>query len=155
MAATLVGDHVVLTCLVDHLSLGDIFRLRRALGRDMDGCEAVVAAVVMRLRLSPRRSTTLSALSARMAASRRCRECGVGCRRRCRVCEACSAAAGYFQMVDRQQILRVHRRWRLAASVRELWARALVPVARSRTGKYLYWRIHVSRRLPPEAAWEA
>lgn len=121
----------ILTCLVDHLTVGEVFRLRRALGAEaLITCEGTVAVLETRLGLTHRKNRTFDQVGRRMARLA-CRECGVACRRIVRVCRACASEPGGFrEMVSRKDV-------RPFVSYADL--RRLRVVARTSVGAHLYW----------------
>ena len=130
---------VILTCLVGHLTVGEVFRLRRALGAEaLITCEETVAVLETRLGLTHRRNRTFDHVGRRMARLA-CRECGVPCRRIVRVCRACATEpGGYREMLSRRDVL-------LAGGVSRADLKRLRVVARTSVGAHLYWRHDVQQ----------
>jgi hypothetical protein len=84
-------------------------------------------------------------------AVRRCRECGHHTRRKYRVCSVCMHTPDTFlSVVTRADIHAMNhaRAWRLrpTALLRRI-AERLVPIAKGRTGAFLYWRRDVDARV--------
>lgn len=134
-------DHpVVLESLSDYLTLGELGRLRRALGTDrFDACPHLGHLAMRRIRLI-RPAPNFQSLSRVMTSSKhRCRECGCATHRQIRVCNSCANEKnGYFQLVSRREIL---ARWRnvRAGLVRRIYENVR-PATRRSTGELLYWR---------------
>ena len=110
---TAMDDPTVLLCLADHLSVGDLFRLRRALGRA--GREdtlwpaevALLVAARMGLLCPSPAAPAMHLLGARMRTTHRCVECGARTRRVVRVCVPCASdPACPVAMVTRQYLMR-------------------------------------------------
>lgn len=124
----------VAACLVEYLSIRDVFALRVALGRD-DGwlLPDVICMLEDRMRLTRRPGRTPSDLSKRMA-NARCHECGRPTRCRPAVCKDCTDLV----MMDRAEIrrLRIH-------NVERFMREELVPAKRTCCGRFLYWRDEV------------
>lgn len=138
-----LDDAAVLVCVTEHLSVGDVFRLRAAFGARgaRDWPEEVRLLVAQRLGL--RRACKWSVLSRRMAT--RCVECGVrtGCRPR--VCAACARDGVHpHRMLSRAD---VRVAWKGKRRLEYLLQYALVPAKRARTGAFVYWESDVARVL--------
>ena len=128
----------VLSLLLGHLSVGDVFRLQRATANDAVWHDREVLAVLRtRVGLKPGGRQDLSDLRRRMALSRgRCRECGAKTRRANRVCTACARDLDgpYAQVTRRQMTSRFGRTATCAV------LRAVPPLAGFAPGRaYLYW----------------
>ena len=124
----------VLELLAPLLTLGDVCRLRRALGaawRD-DATWPVAVVHVQRLRVGLVRPTTLGALAAAVAASRRCAECARR-RRRPRVCQRCAADPQPVALWTRRQIV-AHFSDRAPSAVRRRIVERLCRVKVNATG---------------------
>lgn len=150
----MLAERGVLECLVEHLSIGTLFRLRRALGRvGVVVLEDMIAVCQTKLRytdaylsrVAPPADDAgggrMSALGVHLCHTRtRCRECGTITRRAIRVCEECASTPGsYFELVSRRDIAHA---FALQWQVRSLCKR--IPVATRRcSGQYLYWMAHV------------
>lgn len=137
-------DHPgVLVGLVEHLALGDVFRLHRALGKHPPWPPETPTTVARRMGLK-RTTYTMSSLSAKMRGNgRRCVWCGATTRCRPRVCVACADdARSPYAMCTRADLVR--RNAARAAPVRNLkhkMCSAAMPVAkRGVQGRYYYWR---------------
>lgn len=147
-------DAEVTSCLLDHLTLGDLFRLQRALGREgaslVQDLPEFVHVARKRMSLTKRTLKTPTDVVARLStpALPHCRECGCNrCFRRSRVCLACgSDLNGYCSLLTRQQVLDIAstRPWRIAK--RRLFMR-LTPTAVSTNGAHLFWHSDVRRVL--------
>ena len=143
MYQTMIDHPVVLECLSDHLTLGELCRLRRALGtRRFDGSPNLGHLALRRLHLV-RPSPDFSSVSRIMISSRhRCRECGRATQRQIRVCNTCAGEKnGYFQLVSRREI---RARWRNVRTgfVRRTYEQVR-PATRRSTGELLYWRANM------------
>lgn len=126
--------------LADYLTLGELFRLRRAIGtRAFDEVPHVADLAVRRLGLV-RMAPTLRNVALCMATSRhRCRECGARTQRAVRVCHACAEQKnGYFELISRRGMA---LRWHgvRAGAIRRAYAH-LSPASVRATGEFLYWR---------------
>ena len=136
--ADLIACSELCDLLVDHLSIGDVFRLRRAVGREFVLSPYALATLAARMSLSTHRTYTLEALSTKMFHTRRCVECGTptGCVPR--ACYACiSIEWSPVAMLTRAQIrdlCRARRRPYLTV------LHACVPVRRDRVGRFFYWK---------------
>ena len=131
--------HVVPLCLMELLSVGDLFRLRIALGLPYGDEEAVARLVGERMSL--RRTYTLASLGQRMALGR-CRECGTASRRQVAVCGVCADGDTYFALRDRdfiRQVLRAASKRKLEHYIRH----RMRPATRCGWGRLLYWRADV------------
>lgn len=132
----------VLELLAPLLTLGDVCRLRRALGaawRD-DATWPVAVVHVQRLRVGLVRPTTLGALAAAVAAGRRCAECGAPTRARPRVCQRCAAdPRSPVALWTRRQIV-AHFSDRAPSAVRRRIVERLCRVKVNATGAFCYWR---------------
>ena len=147
-------DAEVTSCLLDHLTLGDLFRLRRALGREgaslVQQLPEFVHVARARMSLTKRTLKTPVDVLARLStpALPHCRECGRNrCFRRFRVCLACGTDPnGYRSLMTRDQVLHIAslRPWRIAK--RRLFMQ-LTPAAVSTNGAHLFWRSDVHRVL--------
>lgn len=135
-------DATVLQCLAEHLSVGDLFRLRRALGKEHASFPPDVPLLVAaRMGLRPRADFTMDALSTRMRDTHRCVECGARTRRVVRVCEPCASnPACPVAMVTRQYLM--HKRpARLSVRTLLLRVRAeLQVVFVASSGALHYWK---------------
>jgi hypothetical protein len=142
-------DHpVVLAAVADWLSVGDLYRLRRALGRAPAWPAHEVGALVAgRIRLQARRGAacTLEALAERVRGTHRCVECGAPSRRIVRVCEACACDPRSFRAMCTRAEARALARARGAPRGFERKLCAL-PVAR-RTWRLYHWRRDVEELL--------
>lgn len=151
----MLHDGVILCCLVDHLTIGDLFRLRRAIGRQgFSQCDNAMRYTFNRRigwshTFSKRNDASVASIVDAMnrPSSRRCRECGVQTHRRVRVCETCaSCVGGYFSLVSRRTVAS----WTIdgwsvrMGAVRRILS-TLVPATQRSTGEYLYWE-HDARR---------
>ena len=140
-------DHpIVLTALADHLTVGSIFRLDRALGRTPPWPADIVHLVAQRMRLV-RGDTSMAALRCRMKNTRRCVECGVPVRRKLRVCTSCRTDSSNPRAVcTRAQVL---ARASSAKVRRHIKARLGGPeapvVARALCGRHYFFVAHVDR----------
>jgi hypothetical protein len=131
--------------LLEFLSVGDIFRLHRALGKHnyMSADKVILSEVVHRMSLKPRPSHTFTSLSHRML-SRRCFECGVRCRLTPAVCGMCSASSKCFRaMVTRADIrLMIGRApGKRDTLLYRVWKDCIVK--RGRNKAFYYWRRQV------------
>jgi hypothetical protein len=106
--------------LADHLSIADLFRLARAVGREIS---PDVAALLSR-RMGFKRTHTAPQISIRMRKGR-CVECGQRCFRRPALCGPC----GKRYLVTRTEVLSALRR--------------LIPAKRGQSGAFYYWRSEV------------
>lgn len=131
----LLADATVLACLADHLSVGDLFRLRHALMPKTFDAAAMflVPLVEARMRLKHKKSRTLRALTQCMNTSGRCRECGTPSRRIVRVCERCAAGTGPYALLTVGHVVVCIRRLACAGI--------------GATGARLYWRADVLDEL--------
>jgi hypothetical protein len=144
-------DHpVVLAAVADWLSVGDLYRLRRALGQAPTWpAHEIGALVASRLRLRARRGAacTLEALAERVRTTHRCVECGVPSRRLVRVCEACARDPRSFRAMctraEARALARAHDGRAPRGFERKLCA---LPVAR-RTWRLYHWRRDVEALL--------
>lgn len=131
----------VLLPLIDHLSIGDIFRLRRALGHA--AVWTVDVERVLSQRMGLQRCYTMAQLSERMY-NGRCVECGVPCRSVPRVCGECMRDVRCpVAMVTRAYIYdryRGHKIRKLRERIREMRV-----VKRGRMGTYWYWKADADR----------
>jgi hypothetical protein len=145
----MLNDPTVLAALSEHLTVGGIFRLDRALGAAPAWTDCTADLVARRMRLAPSRRYALRELRARMRDGRhRCAECAAPVRRVVRVCAACRGA-GYRALCTRRDLLERHAREpvpRLRARIRsELRVVGLGP------GRcHLYWRAVAEARFWPE-----
>jgi hypothetical protein len=133
----------VLEALADHLTVADVYRLRRALGVGADELlpPDVASLVASRMHVKPR-LPTFRALGERMANGRHCAECGIPCRRALPVCAACSQSDGPRGLYDRVQV-RALARAHGVRGVDRLLRTTLRPVRRESSGRLLYWRVEV------------
>ena len=139
--------------LVDHLTLGDVFRLRLAMGRTHSFSSTVAHAIYQRLGLTRRKGASLEKLSLKMGrTSSRCMECGVitGCHPL--VCAACSSDPdGYRSMVHASDVLRAYRmrfpRPRPKGMMRRISNLRIVKVAK--TGSRVHWRCEAQQIVGP------
>lgn len=146
---------VLIQCLVDFLSLGDIVRLHTAIC-DRETMTSEMRHVLMArfgmTRVPSHIGTVSSLVSSIMLASRsRCCECGVTCRRQSLVCYDCAAAEqSYRSMVSRKDLRTTSDGWRVKER-RLLRVLATVKiVARTSNGEFLYWRreaVHALSRM--------
>lgn len=148
-----LGDDGVLMILVEFLSVGDIFRLRRALGRQfcmMDWSMDVRALISRRLCLSlKRRLRSVRDLGSSVARTRRCVECGMptGCVPR--VCSQCANDVNSpVALCTRRQI----HDWCIAtrqpyATIVFRLRRHVRVVRRGCNGRLYYWRSDVMSLL--------
>lgn len=137
---------VVLAALAEHLTLGELFRLDRALGRapawPMPETAALVAARTGR-RFAGGGTTGLRLTLPR----RRCIECGASCARTLCVCPACRRdPANFRSLVSRADLLALHRE-RPIKNLRRRVQRELRVVARGTGHRHLYWRHEALRTL--------
>ncbi len=143
-----IRDPAVLTCLVEHLTLGELCRLRRALGTDGDGVDAGLWHLRIPDRVTPFDGglRDVCRYMNRRVPRRRCRECGRVTTRRVRVCTACTCVpGGYYQLVSRRD---VRQRWPDLRPCRMQTLYATVPVAcHTRLGAILYWMRDVNAVL--------
>lgn len=134
-------DPTVVSCLLPHLTISDVFRMRRAFGHAWTDVWLPMNshALCARLRLKQHRSTSLSVVSKRMTSTVRCRECGVACYRKIRVCTTCARNPQSFLSLMTRRDIAAHfsegRPKGFARRVREL---PLATIGRSNT--YYYWR---------------
>jgi hypothetical protein len=147
----MLTDPAILLPLVDFLSVGDMFRLRRAVGEVTPEVADVVARR-MDLALPCRHS--LAALSRRLAAGR-CVECGRRCRAQPAVCGCCRVdPTSPFAMMTRMQVRRYISRSRPSprrhAHLFRLWVYGVVKVGRE--GAFYYWRRDVEAALLHDGA---
>lgn len=142
--------HLILELVVLHLSIGDVFRLRRALGAAPAWEDAAIARLLVeRDALGYSRQTiastdTLEALCRRMQGHTRCTECGTPCKRRIRVCKACACDPScFFALLTRKDILDYagsrNRCTNVLARVK--------PAHRAGNNALLYWKRHVDEVL--------
>lgn len=150
----------VVPCLADHLTLGDLVRLSEAL------CDRVPLTSEMRGVLSRRLSYSRTVRGAGTFASvastimrrthSRCRECGVLCSRKCRVCRRCSGdPASYTALVSRADLILLYHTqtggWTLRRSAMLRRLASVRVVTCKSTGAYLYWRREALRALHESA----
>jgi len=131
----------ILEVLADYLTLGELFRLRRAIGtRAFDDVPHVADLAVRRLGLV-RMAPTLRNVALCMT-KHRCRECGARTQRAVLVCHSCADQKnGYFELISRRGMA---LRWRgvRAGTIRRAYSR-LSPSSVRATGEFLYWRAAV------------
>ena len=140
-------DHpVVVTCVADHLTLGALCRLRRALGRSgIDGCQEIV--YMCRARTGLKFIASMQHLCKHMNRTRaRCRECGRRTHRQVHVCFDCaSQTGGYHELVSRTDVLNRYKGVR-PGTLRRICVD--IPVATvTATGKFLYWSVDMHRTI--------
>lgn len=150
----------VLQCVVEHLNIGDIFRLRRALGRapawseeDTAGCIASKMGRKRHARTN-RSNLTLAATATSLSSTRtRCVECGGYTRSRLHVCIACTEDEdGYFAMITRIQARALFiETTGHVMGYKYFFERLLrLPVARrGGMGRCYYWRRVVEKMVRP------
>jgi hypothetical protein len=142
---TLLTEPAIICPLLPFLSVGDIYRLHRAIGKGNFLPPDTIHEVAARMSLKMRQCYTLNSLSRRME-SGRCVECGVRCRSKPSVCGTCSAFPNSFiAMVTRADIrLMIGQKgpWRRRhPRLVQLWSHGIVK--RGRLGAYYYWRKEV------------
>lgn len=143
----------ILCPLLEFLTVGEMFRLSRALGKVDSLPSDVVYVVARHMGLQMRSTFTMATLSRRMQAGR-CVECGMRCACRPVVCATCRMSDTSFRsMVTRADIRRmlaqrgVRRR---SEPLVKLWTHGIVK--RGRLGTYYYWRKDVEVVLDPKLA---
>ena len=137
-------DHpVILECVSDFLTLGELCRLRRALGMQrFDACPNLGHLALRRMNLVRIPADFSSVCRVMTSSKHRCRECGRTTRRMIRVCEACARQKnGFFQLISRREMF---VRWRNVRGelVRRVY-KSMTPTTRRSTGEFLYWRANV------------
>ena len=138
----MLSDPAVLTTVVDHLTVGDLFRLSRAIGPTaLTSWPPEVAPVVAtRMRLLVKHGWTMEQLGTRMATTRRCVECGIPTRRNPRVCIDCEGDPRCpVAMSTRADVLHRYHRHPIRG-LRRAALQELQPIKRSRHGRIYYWR---------------
>ena len=143
-------DHVVLELILPHLSIGDVFRLRHALGKTLEWDEqSITRLLVQRDELgyslrTIRSIQTMEALGRRMRSHGRCTECGTKCHRHTRVCKPCACDPScFFALLTRRDIRECagsHKRYVMILSL-------VRPAHRGRNYAYLYWKRQVDEAL--------
>ena len=135
----------VVDLLYDHLTLGDVVRLHEAT------CVRETASAEMRhlffarvgRKPAPWNGTAAQLAAHLVARTRtRCRECGVRCARKCRVCVAC-ARDSYRALVTRADValvLHAETGWRPSTTSVARRLAHLRVVGQTPRGAYLYWR---------------
>lgn len=131
---------VVLAVLADHLSVADLFRLHRAVGRDPPWLPETAALVAARMGLK-RRHYTMQQLQSRMHRGRRCAECGVPTQRLVRACDACMLE-GPLAMWTRADV-RDHHRQHPMRHLRRRVREELRVVKRGPGGRHYFWKSDV------------
>lgn len=145
----MLDDPIILTCLAEYITVGTLFRLRRALGRNrLSGCLGVKHMCCKRIGFS-RPFDRMSDLCYHMnhKTHRRCRECCLVTSRSIRVCTNCtSITGGYYELVSRRDINSI---WTNVppVRVRHVYKHMIAVVCRRRSGEFLYWRYDVSIAL--------
>lgn len=136
----------VLPCLVDYLTVGELYRLRRTLGHKVEEYDGLCAPVVARrMGLTTRLGKyTLEELGHRMASTQRCVECGTKCTRTVKVCDDCGQCTlGFRALCTRKDLKKrngANRPWRMAENKLLDRIRAeLKVVKRDRNGQFYYW----------------
>ena len=143
--------HLVLELVIPHLSIGDVFRLRRALGRSPAWHEETVVKLLLQCHPSFVGSLSQTALhgthslsdvSRSMSASSRCSECGITSRRRIQVCKPCALDPRSFVSLMTRANIRdlAPLRYRKVLEV-------VIPATRVGNGALLYWKRDVERAL--------
>ena len=135
----------IVNCLVEWLTLGEIARLHEALCDHTPPSKEIAHVIRDRLCLSktPRASATvITLLSSYMSNSRvRCRECGTGTQRQCKVCFTCANdATSYRSMVSRNDLRRLSDGWIVRERHLRKICATLHVVAMTSTGGHFYWR---------------
>jgi hypothetical protein len=137
----------IVSCILDMLSLADMFRLRRALAHAGDNFHVEIGGFLnvtcTRMNITKRIVKTVSDLHRRLNSPTmtHCKECGCRCRRFVHVCKRCAGdPTGFRSLITRKEIKEhcVHTKKSYSAVVRKLH-----PVSISNTGAFLYWRAHV------------
>lgn len=148
-----LGAPGIILPLLEFLTLGEIFRLHRALAHANALPKDTIHVVAQRMQLKiVRPSFTLNTLSRRMYAGR-CVECGVRCACRPVVCAGCTRSETSFRSMVTRAEIRSMRRERGLPRRRSI---ALVQlcinghVKRGRLGAFYYWRKDVERILECE-----
>lgn len=134
-------DHpVVLTTLVDELSISSLLALDEALAHPPwpgDALQALWGRMALKRQPHP---FTMMAIRERMRGGKRCAHCAVLTRRRPNVCKACACnEESEFAMWTRED---VRARYRIRALERRM-REELVSVKRSSTGCMFYWKSDV------------
>jgi len=129
--------------LIDFLSVGDVFRLARALcmGREYNDAE-VAACISRRMEYKKLTALTLVQLSERMWNRGRCWECGIKTSRLVRICEVCGVGdCLYAALRDRDYIYDCNEARRIPfKNLRNVIRTRLKRAARRSTGKHLFWK---------------
>ena len=150
MARTVsLNEDAILTCLVDHLSVGTIFRLRRALGRAPAWDERQLAKLVAeeRMGMRPASLCTMRTVARVMHRTIRCRECGASTRCKPSVCAECTAdQTSFVGMCTRADVYNQYRGRRGLKRIVGSLPLAKRVVFGYRI-KYYYWRRDVTRIL--------
>lgn len=143
----MLNECFLLEALAEHLSIGDLFRLDRALGRTPAWTPTTVALVASRMGLKVERhlrktKATLSPLRRRMAAYKhRCVECAAHTRCARRVCAVCAInPTAPVAMCTRTLLREINLL--LGCPVPNLLLRIrerLTPIKRGRSGQLFYW----------------
>ena len=140
----------VVDCLYDHLSVGDIVRLHEAMCVRDSTSDELLHLVFARVGRVPRKNISWR-LTAAQVASRllsgtrtRCRECGVRCMRRCRVCATCACDHSSYRALVTRADLVLHvwaeTGWRMSYTSMAQRVSHLQIVGRTPRGAHLYWR---------------
>ena len=144
-------NHLVLELVIPYLSIGDVFRLRRALGRFTTWHEETVVKLLLQCNPSFVASLSQTALqgtyflsdvSRSMSASFRCSECGITSRRRIQVCKPCALdPRSFVSLMTRANIQD------LAPLQYRKILEVVIPATRVGNGALLYWKRDVERVL--------
>jgi hypothetical protein len=148
---TRVGSHIqnqidrmeyIALLLLDHLNMGDVFRLRRALGRQGNVVvfEETAALHIMTQRMRLKRPLqSLREVSAKMI--HRCVECGIPCRMAPYVCIRCRRdLRGLKAMVSREYIRQECVNQNIRGKRFFVVLHSLTVVKRTAQGAFLYWK---------------
>lgn len=144
--------HDVLDLLVEHVTLADLFRLRRALSGDValssPWTESTWIVVTERMGLK-RRVRSVAQVARRMSTGRRCLECGRPTACRPAFCTDCTSdPRSPVFMCDRHFVRELNRGIEAPLRHLELAMRThLVPVKVAPPGKFMYWHAHVLELL--------
>lgn len=137
----------VVGLLADHLSVGDLVRLKRALGPNTEYPRDVEALLTSRIGL--KRHQSIEQISARIRTGSRCVECGILTRRRPRVCDVCAKDPSTPVCMDTRRT--VLERYKGRKGIRRIVTSELRIVKRGRTGCLYYWRSEVETHLAQSA----
>lgn len=148
----MLENPVIQSMLVDHLTLGDLFRLRRALaGAEAWSGEVPKMLVRSRMQLSRLKKPmeTMSTVSERMRLpSRRCMECGASTNCIPRVCHACAEDPhSYRSLCHRRDVRAAYMKVPLPRPkglLRMLQSNLRI-VKVGPAGSHLFWRADVKR----------